>query len=67
MKIIDREDFKMYVHIGECKSSEGVKVIHFIREAYDKDEDLILRNTYEFFMNKDEMKKLAKVLNDYDE
>jgi len=66
MNIIDRNDFKMYVTIGECKSPSDTKVIHFIREEYDKQEDLILRNTYEFFMNKDEMKKLAKVLNDYE-
>jgi hypothetical protein len=66
MKIIDRDDFKMFVHIGECKSPGDVKVLHFIREEFDKNHDLILRNTYEFFMNKDEMKKLAKVLNEYE-
>ncbi len=66
MKIIDRDDFKMFITIGECKSPSDVKVIHFIREEYNQQEDLILKNTYEFFMNKDEMKKLAKVLNDYE-
>lgn len=66
MKIIDRDDFKMFITIGECKSPSDVKVIHFIREEYNQQEDLILKNTYEFFMTKDEMKKLAKVLNDYE-
>ena len=66
MNIIDRNDFKMYVHIGDCKSPSDTKVVHFIREEYDAKADLILRNTYEFFMTNDEMKKLAKVLNDYE-
>ena len=67
MKIVDRNDFKMFVLIGQCKSPNDLKVIHFIREEYDKQEDLILRNTYEFFMTKDEIKTLAKVLNEYEE
>ena len=66
MIIIDRKDFKMFVSIGECKAPNETKVIHFIREEFDKDQNIILRNTYEFFMNKDEMKKLAKVLNEYE-
>jgi len=65
MKIIDRDDFKMYVLIGECKAPNELKIIHFIREELDKDENIIIRNTYEFFMKKNEIKKLAKVLNDY--
>lgn len=65
MLIINKPDFKMFVLIGECKSPNELKVIHFIREEYDKREDLILRNTYEFFMTKDEIKALAKVFNDY--
>lgn len=66
MKIVDRGGFKMYVHIGDCKAPDETKVIHFIREEHDSKENILTRNTYEFFMNKDEMKKLAKVLNDYE-
>lgn len=66
MKIVDREDFKMYIKIGNCLSPGDTKVLHFIREEFDRDENAILRNTYEFFLNKDEMRKLAKVLNDYE-
>jgi hypothetical protein len=66
MQIVDKTNFKMYVHIGECKSPSDTKVVHFIREEYDEKADLILRNTYEFFMTKDEIKKLARVFNDYE-
>ena len=66
MKIIERDNFKLFVHIGECKTPNDIKTIYFIKEELDKNQDLILRNTYEFYMNKDEMKKLAKVLNDYE-
>lgn len=66
MKIVDREDFKMYIKIDDCLSPDDTKVLYFIREEFDRDENVILRNTYEFFLNKDEMRKLAKVLNDYE-
>lgn len=66
MKIVDRDDFKMFVYVVDCKKPNGLKIVHFIREEFDNNKELKMRNTYEFFMNKDEMKKLAKVLNDYE-
>lgn len=66
MKIVDRGGFKMYIHIGECKTPSDIKVLNFIREELDTSENILITNTYEFFMNKDEIKKLAKALNDYE-
>lgn len=66
MKVIDRNDFKMFVDIKKCKAPSELNAIQFRREEYNKDEDLILKNTYEFFLNKEDIKKLAKVLNDYE-
>lgn len=66
MNIIDRSDFKMYVKIEDCKKPNDMKALCFIREEFDKDENIIIKHTYEFFMNNDEIKTLAKVLNDYE-
>jgi len=66
MKIIDRDDFKMFVEIKDMKSPSDTKAVYFIREELDKEDNVLLTNTYEFFMNKDEIKALAKALNDYE-
>jgi len=56
----------MFVDIKKCKAPSELNVIQFCREEYNKDENLVLKNTYEFFLNKEDIKKLAKVLNDYE-
>ena len=41
MKIVDREDFKMYIKIDDCLSPDDTKVLYFIREEFDRDENVI--------------------------
>lgn len=66
MKIIDRQDYKLYVKIKDMKAPSDMKAVYFIREELDKDDNVLLINTYEFFIDKNDMKTLAKVLNDYE-
>lgn len=66
MLVINREDYKLYVEIKDVQSPSDMKAIYFIREELNKDEDILLTNTYEFFINKNDLRTLAKVLNDYE-
>ena len=66
MRVVDRQDYKLDVKIKDIKSPSSMKAIYFIREELDKEDNILLINTYEFFINKNDLKKLAKVLNDYE-
>jgi hypothetical protein len=48
------------------KAPSDMKAVYFIREELDKDDNVLLINTYEFFIDKNDIKTLAKVLNDYE-
>ena len=66
MRVVDRQDYKLDVKIKDIESPSSMKAVYFIREELDKEDNILLINTYEFFIEKDDLKKLAKVLNDYE-
>jgi hypothetical protein len=41
-----------------------MKAIYFIGKEFDSNNRLINESTYEFFLNDEEIKKLARMLND---
>jgi hypothetical protein len=66
MRVVNRQDYTLDVKIKDISSPSNMKSIHFIRSEFNTDENIILTNTYEFFLTKDDIKKLAKVFNDYE-
>jgi hypothetical protein len=64
MRIIDRQDFKMNVSIKSVLYPSSMKAVTFTREEYDKDDKIIRINSYEFFLDKDDLKLLARVFDE---
>jgi hypothetical protein len=64
MNIIDRSDYKLSVKIKNVLFPADMKAIYFIGKEFDSNNRLINESTYEFFLNDEEIKKLARMLND---
>ncbi len=60
MLITDRSDFKLHVKIDECPFPQEMKNIQFVREEYNDKGELVNDSTYQFFLTKDEVVRLAK-------
>ncbi len=65
MLIVDRQDYKLRVEVKDLKKPSTMKAVYFIREELDKEDNILLINTYEFFIEKNDLKTLAKVLENY--
>ena len=65
MLIVDRQDYKLRVEVKDLKKPSTMKAVYFIREELDNEDNILLINTYEFFIEKNDLKTLAKVLENY--
>jgi len=63
MNIIDRQDYKLSIEINNVLRPSNMKVIYFTGKEYDSKDNLTNKNTYQFFLTKEELKKLVEVLN----
>ncbi|NBP02524.1 MAG: hypothetical protein EBU90_20875 [Proteobacteria bacterium] len=64
MTIIDREDYKLMLDV--IPTSSDIHAIYFTREMYNDKGDLIFDSKYEFFIPKEDIKKLIKELKKYE-
>ena len=58
----DGQGFRLRVKIWKCKSPQDLNAVNFISESKDKDGNVDIGSTYEFFMTDDELKTLGKEL-----
>lgn len=56
MTIIDRDDYKLKLNI--IPTSSDIHAIYFTREMFDDKGKLIFDSRFEFFIPKEDMKKL---------
>jgi len=54
--------FRMRVKMWNCLSPADLNNVDFIQETLDKDGNVVLSSTYNFFMTEDDINTLAKGL-----
>lgn len=57
--ITDRQDWKLKVSIDACEYPSELKYLKFTGQQYNKEGELTLTSTYDFFLNKEEMLKVS--------
>ena len=60
--VTNRQDFKVKVVIKGCLSPSDRKCVEFVREQYNKENELIDSSIYQFFMNETELITLSNIL-----
>ncbi len=60
--ITNREDWKLRFHIKDCEHPEGLKHLVFTGEQYNDKGELTNSSTYDFFLDKSEIKILRATL-----
>jgi hypothetical protein len=60
--IKDTQGFRLRVKSWKCASPSTLNAIEFIQECKDKDGEVDMSSTYQFFMTDDELALLAKSL-----
>ena len=59
--ITDRQDWKLKVSIDDCEYPSGLKHLKWTGQQYNKEDELTLTSTYDFFLNKEEMLKISSL------
>jgi hypothetical protein len=54
--------FRIRVESWECAKPEGLFAVNFHNDCFDKNGNIEMTSTYNFFLSKDDMKKLAEGL-----
>ena len=60
--IKDGPGFQLRIKKWECLNPKGMFAVNFIQAVKDKDGKIDSESTYEFFMTRDEMTKVAGAL-----
>jgi hypothetical protein len=58
----DNQGFRLRVKSWKCLNPAELNAIEFIQECKDRNGEVDMTSTYQFFMTNDELKKLADVL-----
>jgi hypothetical protein len=64
MTIVDRSDYKLKLNV--IPTSSDIHAIYFTREMYNDDGELVFDSRFEFFIPKEDIKKLIDGLKVYE-
>jgi len=58
----DRQDYRLSIDIKNLKLPNNIKAVYLTKELYDENGKATTLSSYEFFIEKDKLQHLARIL-----